>query len=428
MKGRPRTRLTLEEFKKRAREEHGSRYDYSRIEKVTNNRSRVEIVCGIHGVFEQQIKVHLRGFGCKKCNNARTGKPINGPEEIEAKARAIHGNRYEYDTATYRKSTIPFRVICPDHGEWWVTLVNHVTNGSRCPSCAGHTSLAENEIRDFLLSQGEKVDQRNRDLIKPLELDLVIHEKKLAIEYCGLFFHSEKGGGKSRGYHRNKRDQCKRIGYRLITIFEDEWLDKRGIVESRLKHILGRGTRGVGARRLNIREIDSKMARGFYNLYHIQGGTTRLTWNLGAFWGDDLVGVMSFSPPRIALGRKSGGPELIRFSTDGRSYPGLADRLLRAFIRQKNPDQIVSYADMRWSEGDVYEKLGFRMERASPPSYWYLEGKKRLHRYGYRKGILLKKYPEFNSSMTEREIMLKLNYDRIWDCGALTYVWSAPVL
>ena len=63
--------LTTKEFIKKAKEIHGDKYDYSKVEYV-NTLTPVTIICPEHGEFEQIPKVQLKGYDCKKCANKRT--------------------------------------------------------------------------------------------------------------------------------------------------------------------------------------------------------------------------------------------------------------------------------------------------------------------------------------------------------------------
>ena len=81
---------------------------------------------------------------------------------------------------------------------------------------------------------------------------------------------------------------------------------------------------------------------------------------------------------------------------------------------------IISFADIRWSDGNMYEKLGFNLIHKSLPNYWYIEGDARIHRFNFKKSSL-KHLPHYSDDKTEIEIMLEAGYDRIWDCGNLKY-------
>ena len=283
----------------------------------------------------------------------------------------------------------------------------------------------EEAIFTFLKYRNVDIVCNNRSIIKPLEIDIFLPDHKIGIEFCGLYWHGESLRSDSN-YHLNKLLKMKKAGYRLITIFEDEWLHKREIVESRLLHLLGKSEKGKGARQLTIKNIASKQAVTFLNTYHIQGTGPYGYARYGAYDGDQLVAVMTFSHPRIALGRNDGADELLRFATDGKNYPGVASRLFKAFIREHQQlEQVISYADRRWSDGNLYEQLGFKLEHETKPNYWYtnLIDVLREHRFKYRKDQI-KHLVENGDQKTEREIMSELGRDRIWDCGSLKFVWS----
>ncbi len=87
----------------------------------------------------------------------------------------------------------------------------------------------------------------------------------------------------------------------------------------------------------------------------------------------------------------------------------------------KNNDftEIISYADKRWSIGNLYYNLNFEHTHDSNPNYFYIEGKNRLNRFNFRKGNLIKK--GYNKAKSEHEIMKELGYYRIYDCGTMVF-------
>lgn len=287
-------------------------------------------------------------------------------------------------------------------------------------------SSYEDPIKALLEGHGLHVTKGDRKVIKPYEIDLLVESRKVGIEFCGLYWHSERNKPDGRRYHLDKLDRVNAAGYRLVTIFEDEWVNKRPIVESRLLHILGLGERGMPARKLRISMVDGAAAQVFLDCYHLQGGGAHGYANYGAFEGDTLVALMTFARPRIALGRKAGGAdELLRFATDGRIRPGVASRLFAAYLREQKPASVMSYADRRWSDGGLYRSLGFEDEAVTPPGYWYVHPNKlrREHRFGHRKDRI-KDLVENGTEKSEAEIMVELGYYRIWDCGHYRFTWS----
>ena len=99
-----------------------------------------------------------------------------------------------------------------------------------------------------------------------------------------------------------------------------------------------------------------------------------------------------------------------------------ANKLLNYFIQTYNPIEIISYADRRWSQGNLYNNLNFKFIRTTKPSYFYLVNEKREHRFKYRKNILVKE--GFDITKTEHQIMLDRKMYRIYDCGVITYKLS----
>lgn len=261
--------------------------------------------------------------------------------------------------------------------------------------------------------------QGNRTIISPYELDMVFPEQKIAIEYCGLYWHSELSSSRHKMYHKAKMDLAAEAGWRLITVFSDEWNTKREIVKSRLRHIFKKNTDKYYARKLKVIELSFNESKDFFKKNHIQGDAVA-KWRYGLKTSDDvLVAAMTFSGGRKVL-NSSDEFELVRYATNGYNVIGGPHKLLKHFIKNHAPKKIVTYADLRWSNGNLYETLQFTKTGTPSPGYWYVENyNKRYHRYNYIKSKLVKL--GFDKSKTEWQIMSDCGYDRIWDCGHQKY-------
>jgi hypothetical protein len=301
-----------------------------------------------------------------------------------------------------------------------------LNQGTRCPHCAlKGKSGKEIEVLDYIKSiySGEVIHTFKLD---NTEIDIFIPDLNVGIEYNGLYWHSEQNG-KDKNYHINKTNKMLESGYRLIHIFEDEWINKQDIVKSKLNHILGlnNGER-IYARKSQVQVIDSKTKNTFLENNHIQGSDLS-SISLGLFYEKELVSVMTFSKPRGGIGKntgKDGYYELVRFaSLKDKVVVGAFGKLLEYFKKNYVFKKIITYADLRWSvDSNIYEKIGFKNVRTTTPNYWYADRNYRYHRYGFRKQVLKDKFPElYDSSLTEFEIMNQSNYYRIWDCGNLVY-------
>lgn len=320
---------------------------------------------------------------------------------------------------SYKGCQVNMHLVCPNGHNYHVNWDNWKHKNSRCPKCGMiGVSKPEKEIIEFLETNGIEYINNNRTLITPYELDIVIPDSKIAIEYCGLYWHSEDMG-KLSNYHINKLNMCKEKGYRLITIFEDEFLFKKEIVFSIIlllssinKH------RIIYGRNCTIKEISSYEAKEFCNNNHLQNYINS-SIRIGAFYKNELVSVMTFSKFNLSKGYKKfdDGLELTRFCC--KKYTriiGIASKLLKYFERNYRCAVLLSYADRRWSDGDLYYKLGFVLDGYTKPNYWYIDGKKRIHRFKLRKN------ENGPKDVSERVLRVNDGYNRIWDCGNIRYI------
>ena len=407
-----------DEFINKAKEKHGDKYDYSLVN-YTNSHNKIKIICPIHGEFEQSPKSHLKGHECNKCN----GNILLNINEIIKRGENIHKNKYDYSISEYIGFDNKINIVCPIHGQF-EQLVNNHLQGKGCKKCAIKFDKTQKNIYEFIttiLIDGYIMND-TRKIIPPLELDIYIPSHKLAIEYNGVYWHSEEY--KPNDYHLNKTIECEKQGIQLIHIFEDEWLFKQDIVKSRLQNILGLTPNKIYARKCEMRETSSRQSKEFLNENHIQGNVNSKI-KLGLYYNDELVSLMTFGSLRKVLGNKHNDDsyELLRFCNKlNTTIIGGADKLFKYFIKTYKPIEIISYADRRWSQGNLYEKLGFKFIHNSKPNYFYIINKKREYRFKYRKDVLVKE--GYDSSKSERQIMLDRGINRIYDCGNKKYVFK----
>ena len=226
------------------------------------------------------------------------------------------------------------------------------------------------------------------------------------------------------------RKTMKKNGIRHFIIFEDEF--EKPFVVNKLRHYIGKSDKNIErihARKCIIRQIERKEKSCFLNKHHIQGNDNA-NISYGAYYEDKLVAVMTFSKPRVLLGYKNsdrsvykGVWELSRFTTNTNyRLPGIASKLLSTFKKEQEWDKIISYADKRWSVGNLYDVLGFTMEKSNKPDYFYIIDGHRRHRWNYRKDRLKETLPDYNPDITEYQNMENHGYYRLWDCGTFRYV------
>lgn len=260
-----------------------------------------------------------------------------------------------------------------------------------------------------------------KDVI-PNELDIYLPDLNLAFEFNGLYWHSDLY--KDKLYHLNKTNQCVKSNISLIHIWEDDWDYKNDIVKSIILNRINKSER-IWARKCEIKEINNNvLVRNFLEKNHIQGFIGS-NIKIGLFYKDELVSLITFGNLRKSLGQKSkkGTYELIRFCNKiNTSVIGGASKLLKYFVSNFNPEEIISYSDNSRSDGNLYKKLGFKLESKTKPNYYWVIDGVRKHRFNFRKDKLIKEGND--PKKTEVEIMNEKGYYRIFDCGSKKWIFK----
>jgi hypothetical protein len=168
-----------------AKEIHGNKYDYS-MSKCFYATDNVEIICPVHGKFEQSANQHLQGHGCPKCNFDQMAKDRSmGKEFFINKSKELFGEKYDYSKVEYINGQKNVRLICTIHGEFEVTPNNHLSKKSGCPIC--NESKLERELAFILDKQNIKYERFKRfKWLGRQSLDLYLPEYNIAIECQGI--------------------------------------------------------------------------------------------------------------------------------------------------------------------------------------------------------------------------------------------------
>jgi hypothetical protein len=306
----------------------------------------------------------------------------------------------------------------------------YLTNGHTpsCPICNPNVlSQPEEDLYIFLTSiiDNKEIYRNNRQQISPLELDIYIPSKNLAIEFNGIKWHSEVFGQKDKNYHLNKTKMCEQNGIKLIHIFENEWINKQEIIKSIIKSNLNLYDKIIYARKCEIREINSKEKDLFLINNHLQGKDIS-SKRYGLYYENELVSVMTFSKSRF---NKKVEWEMTRFANKlNAKIIGGASKLFGHFLKEINPNSVISYSDKRYFNGSLYQKLGFSFLGDTNPNYFYFNDNddylKLFNRISFQKHKLTKLLENYNNKLTEWENMQLNGYDRIFDCGNKKFIWN----
>lgn len=176
----------------------------------------------------------------------------------------------------------------------------------------------------------------------------------------------------------------------------------------------------IYARKCIIKEINSKDSKEFLNNNHLQGHINS-SIKLGLFYENELISLMTFGKSRY---NKKYEYELLRYCNKKYvSVVGGASRLFKYFIKSYFPKNIISYCDLRYGNGNLYENLGMKLLRVSKPNYYYFRLNEKIlySRVKFQKHKLDNLLENFDSDLTEAENMFNHGFRRIWDSGNLVF-------
>lgn len=287
-------------------------------------------------------------------------------------------------------------------------------------------SAGEIDIRKYLAELDIDYKEKCRGIIGKKELDIYIPSHNLAIEFNGLYWHSDKK--KDKNYHHSKWLECKKNNIFLITIWEDDWNYKKEIIKSIIKNKVLKNTIKIYARETVLKIIDNKDKQKFLYDNHLQGDISAYL-NLGLFYKNELVSLMNFGKKRMITNSLSNNIydyELLRFcNKTGISVIGAASKLFSFFIKNYKFNQIISYSNLDISDGGIYNKLGFKYGGFAGINYWWSKNGRKYHRSNFMKHKLVKKGYDKNKS--ESEIMINEKYNKIWGTGNDKWIYELDI-
>ncbi len=273
----------------------------------------------------------------------------------------------------------------------------------------------QQELQDFVTSLNVEVQINDRNVISPKELDIYLPEHNVAIEYNGIYWHSE-----DKKRHLTKYNLCKEKNIHLIQIWDVEWKTKKDIVKSIIKNKLGMSQK-IHARKCKIVSIDSSIAKKFLDDNHIQGNVNSSV-RLGLMFENELVSVMTFGKSRFD---KKYTHELLRFCNKlNTNVVGSFSKLLKHALNTVDMKTIQTFCDIRIFDGTVYEKNGFSFERQSTPGYFYYKSGLIKSRYEFQKHKLIDLLPVFDPTMSESDNCAANGWLRCWDCGQKVFSYT----
>ena len=281
----------------------------------------------------------------------------------------------------------------------------------RCPTCFPYTiSKGEQELLNFI-SEHIEVDNiitNDRKVLDGRELDIYLPKNDLAIEFNGLYFHSEENG-KDNSYHLKKTLDCEKKGIKLIHIFEDEWNNKQDIIKSIVLRKIEKIQKEIDEFDCDVKEIDEKTSEEFLNQNHLEGYVKGLSF--GMFYENELTSVITYKKTK---NRGKVTVDILRFCDKiNISVKESLKRFIEVIVDKETPNRVTSFIDRRSDTGDIYLKNGFSIRKNIKPVFYYVKN-----------GI---RYKE--EHLLENEEVTSFNdYFKIWDCGNIVFEYKLRTL
>lgn len=297
-----------------------------------------------------------------------------------------------------------------------------VNANSGCGECVtmpvpSNSSRGEDEVAEYLAGLGLSIKRRDRTVIAPYELDVLLLDHNLAVEFNGVYWHSE-AAGRGRRDHYDKWRRCRDAGIQLLTVWEDDWRERRSVVESMLAHKLDLSPAPGGARSTTVAEVSAAEATRFLGAHHIQKAVA----------GDFHLGLRDHLGDLVAVSVWTVEGEDLRLDRYAASevVPGGLIRLLDAGWARalsEGLSRIVTEVDHEAGDGAEYAALGFTAEAELDPDYTYLVGARRVSRdeYGvdrFRDDPAL----DWEEGLPEWELADLNGLPRIWDSGRTRWI------
>ena len=211
------SKITTNEIIAKAKLVHGDKYDYSKVDYV-KDYIKVCIICPEHGEFWQRPHAHLQGQGCPKC---KSKKQTCTTDEFIAKAKKVHGDKYDYSKVKYIDTKSKVCVVCPEHGEFWQTPDSHLS-GCGCPKCANKNKgeYRRSSKKDFITKarkiHGDKYDYSNVDYVNNYTKVCIICPKH------GEFLQTPSNHLNGQGCPKCKGDKTRE----RLTLSKEEFIQK----------------------------------------------------------------------------------------------------------------------------------------------------------------------------------------------------------
>lgn len=340
-----------------------------------------------------------------------------GPEELFTRID-VHADKFRLVSSIddYRRRRVErMTFVCVNCGAEQQKSLAMLEESPICFSCKPRESKGQLEILEFITSLGIDAVSNDRSIIAPMEIDVLVPSSRLAIEYDGLYWHSVAVMSDRRRADK-KRIAVESSGHRFLGIYEDEWRDKRSIVEGMIRHRLGMSSEVFNARDLKIEQLNAHQSRDFFESSHLEGNA-RSSTVFGLLDGAKVVAAMSLRRPFHAS--RTTHMEVARSAClPGVSVRGWIGRLTSRCLQHAKDAGfrgLMTYVDSRVGSGVGYENGIWRPSTSSSsPRFWWTDFHNRFNRFKYR--------ADSAAGLTQTDVATAAGVVEIWGCGNRAYI------
>lgn len=391
-------------------------------EKTILERYGVSNISKVKDIQEKKEQTMLDRYGVKNCNQVQLKNfdIINSKESLEKWSEDFYKHNGKKPTRRDLSCEVGWSFDDP------ASKVIHQYNLE--DKFLWGSSYLEKHFEDTISKWGIKYEIHNRTIIAPFEIDFWFPDFKIGIEINDVASHNsdipfmEGGVPKPSNYHQEKAKKAVDANIRLIHLYEWELYDDK--VMNFIKELFNADNQTIPARKTELKEISKKVANSFLDRYHLQGRCNGNDINIGLFYNNDLVSVMTFGKPRHSSDYQW---ELLRYCSSCRIVGG-ASKMFKYFISKCNKgDKILSFQDMDKFAGNLYDKLGFEYEGYTKPSYVWVKRDNIFDRYSWyvilHKGVDNVLGTSYGKGKSNIELMKKEGYVRVYNSGMRKYVY-----
>lgn len=360
---------------------------------------------------------------CPVCHNKIVQQGVNDlatthPHLVDIFPYDINDEISPYNVTAYSFKEMNCYCKNPDCSNYFSTAVYNWVRGlvTFCPDCSNIEKSAEcldlaNEIKSWGISVEEEVHLWN----DARRVDILVKDRNIVIEYNGIYWHSEEI--RDKNWHKQRSIDCKKLGYNVLFIWQDDWLYKRDIVVSLLKNKLGVSSSiKVNARDCIIKEVNSITASEFFNAYHLQGHVNSEAY-IGLYKDSLLVAL-------CAISDDNGNIYLKRYATSCTVRGGFS-KLLSYIENTYIYESLYTFSDNDISDGSLYVNSGFIFDGSIKPDYKYVYKGRRVHKFNFRIERF-RRDPSllYEEGLSESQLADLNKLYRVWDSGKKK--WSKP--